>query len=95
MIPYIVALVTLLIYWYLHAQGIKKINGMVDWLKANPKTAIAQVGTMFVVVYFRGVLTPYLALPVVVAFVGALFTGTLVDKVAKVIANVRAWFATL
>jgi hypothetical protein len=95
MLPYIIALITLIVYWYLHAQGVKKVEGMIDWIKQNPKTAAVQVGTMFVVVYFRAVLTPYLALPVVLSITGALLAGTFIDKVAKIIATVRAWFATL
>jgi hypothetical protein len=95
MFPYIAAIITLLVYWYLHAQGAKKVDGMIDWIKQNPKTALVQVSTMFVVVYFRGVLVPYLALPVVLSITGALLAGTFIDKVAKVIETIRGWFAKL
>lgn len=80
MFPYIFATVTLVIYWFLHA---KNIGGIKDWLTNNPKTALVQVAVMFAVVFFRNILTPYLALPIVLGATTALLTGTLVDKLAK------------
>lgn len=83
MLPYILGVVTLLIYWFLHAQGDKTAKGLLQWLEQNPKTAIVQLGVMFAIIFFRDVLTPYLAIAAVVSVSGSLLAGTAVDKVVK------------
>lgn len=89
MFPYIIAVLTLLGYWFMHA---KDLGGMWSWINSNPKTVIAQVAAMFLVVTFRDILLPYMALPMVLSFVGSLFAGTLVDKLAKLWAWVVGLF---
>jgi len=83
LLPYIIALVTLLIYWYFHAEGDKGASGMVDWLKKNKVTAIVQVLVMFALVLFRDLVLPYLALATVLPISAALLSGTAIDKAAK------------
>lgn len=83
LLPYIIALVTLLIYWYFHAEGDKGASGMVDWLKKNKLTAIVQVAVMFAIITLRDLVLPYLAIPFAMAASAALLSGTAIDKLVK------------
>lgn len=90
MIPYLFAIVTLLVYWYFHA---KELGGLKQWLQEHMLLAAVQVGVMFVVVFFRAVLTPYLAIPFVMGATSAILSGSIMDKVAKLLAWIKGLFS--